>query len=295
MSYTKIVSNTEITSKNTCDRQHDYMYNQELEPRVYSLHIRRGIAGHAVLESYYNCRKDNWNHEAAVDFAMDTLRGIIKESDPDDLEHTKMLGQLSRLMTNYFDYYKNDTFKVLAVERIYTASMAEYITFGMYLDTLVEHTTGQFRGAVDLLDHKFVNNFKTPDELRLDAQQPKYVKVTRLNGINVRQAVFNQIRYRVMKDPKPEDLFRRSPLLSSKQAVETVWEEATATAEDIYRQDMGIDPINARRRQSYSACKYCFFKDLCMAELAGEDTTIMRQMQFQQRKRPLKDWMLSNA
>jgi hypothetical protein len=291
-----IISNTEITSKNTCDKQHDYMYNQELEPRVYSLHIRRGVAGHAILESYYNCRKDNWNHEAAVDYAMDTLRQIIMESDPDDLDHTKMLGQLSKLMIKYFELHSDDKFNVLAVEQIFTAPMIDgLIEFGMYLDVLIEHTAGEYRGSIDLLDHKFVNNFKTPDELRLDAQQPKYVKVTRLNGINVRQAIFNQIRYRSMKDPKPEDLFRRSPLMSTRKAVDTVWEEATQTAVDVYEQDKGIQLANNRRRQSYSACKYCPFKDLCMAELAGEDTTIMRQMGFQKRSRPLKDWMLSNA
>lgn len=291
-----IISNTEITSKNTCDKQHDYMYNQELEPRVYSLHIRRGVAGHAVLEAYYLSRQNNMSHEAAVDDAMDVLRHIIKESDPDDLDHMKMLGQLSKLMLKYFEYYSNDQFKVLAVEKIFTAPMVQgEIDFGMYLDVLIEQTAGEFRGSIDLMDHKFVNNFKTPDELRLDAQQPKYVKVTRLNRIKVRQATFNQIRYRSMKDPKPQDLFRRSPLMSTKQAIDTVWEEATETALDIYNDHIRPTEAITRRRQSYSACKYCPFKDLCMAELAGEDTTIMRQMGFQKRKRPLKDWMLSNA
>lgn len=291
-----IVSNTEITAKNTCDHQHGYMYIDELEPRVYSLHIRRGVAGHAVLESYYKCRKVNWNHAASVDYAMDTLREIIKNSDPDDFEHTKMLAQLSTLMNKYFEYYSNDQFKILAVEEVFTAPMVMgSIEFGMYLDVLVEHTSGGFRGSVDLLDHKFVNNFKTPDELRLDAQQPKYIKVTRLNGVQVRQAIFNQIRYRSMKDPKPEDLFRRSPLMSTRQAIDTVWEEATETAVDIYNEHIRPTEAITRRRQSYTACKYCSFKDLCMAELAGEDTTIMRQMGFQKRSRPLKDWMLSNA
>lgn len=291
---TMIVSNTEITSKNTCHKQHDYMYNQELEPTQYSIAVRRGVAGHAVFETYYLSRQNNMSHRAAVDDAMDTLYSIIGSSDPDDIEHTQMLAHLSWLMLKYFDYYSDDTFKVLAVENVFAAPIANDVNFGMYLDVLIERTTGEYRGSIDLLDHKFVNNFKTPQDLKLDAQQPKYIKVTRLNDINVRQAIFNQIRYRKMKDPSPTDLFRRSPLLSTKQAIETVWQEAGDTAVDLYLEKIN-DDFNTRRTLSYSACKYCFFKDLCMAELAGEDTTIMRNTQFQKRKRPLKDWMLSNA
>jgi hypothetical protein len=290
-----IISNTEITAKNTCDALHGYMYLQGLEPIKYSLSIRRGIAGHAILADYYKCRKDNWNHAAAVDYSTNTFYEIVKNSDPDDTDHTVMLGQLAKLLKRYFRRYENDTYKILAVEELMTAPMVEgQIVFGLYLDVLAEITTGEFRGYVDIIDHKFVNNFKTPDELRLDPQQPKYKKTADLNGLPIRNAIFNQIRYRQMKDPSDDDLFRRSPLLSSKIAVDTVWKEATETAEDI-KYENTRDRYNTRRRQSYGNCKYCFFKDLCMAELAGQDTTIMRTAQYQKRNRPLKDWMLSNA
>lgn len=290
-----IVSNTQITAKNTCDRQHGYMYDEELEPVNYPLHIKRGIAGHKVLETYYRARQQGLDHNSAVQEAMATLIGIIGQADPEDTENALMLGHLSWLLIEYFKFYENDPFKVLAVETTYSAELNGDLQFGIILDCVLEMTTGAFRGYVNIVDHKFVNNFLTPDDLRLNAQQPKYTKVARLNDLPIKDAIFNQIRYRKMKSPSPTDLFRRSPLLSNEVAIDTVWKEARETAVEIYEQNMGIASINHRRRQSYSSCKYCFFKDLCMAELNGQDTTIMRKAQYQKRSRPLKDWMLNNA
>lgn len=289
-----IISNTEITSKNTCDKQHDYMYNQNLEPRKYSIAISRGVAGHSVLEVYYKNRQEGYSHEESVDFAMSKLYELISKADPDDTEYMQMMGHLSWLLLQYFDYYKDDTYRIISVESVYTAPMTEEIQFGLYLDILAEITTGEYRGYVDIIDTKFVNNFKTIDDLRLDAQQPKYAKVAKLNGLPLRHAIFNQIRYRKMKSPRSEDLFRRSPLLLSSKAINTVWEEATETAVELHQEKItGFQ--TTRRRQSYTACKNCFFKDLCMTELAGQDTTIMRNTQYQQRERPLKDWMLNSV
>lgn len=294
-----IVSNTQVTAKNTCDRQHGYMYAEELEPRVYPLHIRRGIVGHKVLETYYKARQEGETHQSAVNLAMATLIGIIGQTDPDDIEESLMLGELSRLLIKYFEFYADDQFKVLAVEATYSAPLVPNpgydLHFGQILDVVIELTTGPYRGYVNIIDHKFVNNFMSPDELRLNGQQPKYIQTARLNDLPIKDAIFNQIRYRKMKDPKPTDLFRRSPLLSNDIAIRTVWHETKETAIEIYEEHEGIRQVNHRRRQSYSACKWCWFKDLCMSELAGQDTTIMRNAQFQKRRRPLKDWMLSHA
>lgn len=287
---TIIVSNTRITAANTCGRQHAYMYGDHLEPKQYSLSIRRGTAGHQVLQTYYIARMSGLDHKSAVSEAMDTIYETIRESDPDDYDNAKMLAHLTWLMIKYFEYYQADKFKILAVETLFTAPLINDIEFGMYLDVLIEHTTGEYRGYVDIWDHKFVNNFKSNDDLRLDGQQPKYMKVAKLNNLPIRNAIFNQIRYRSMKNPQYTDLFRRSPLLSSAQAIDTIWSETKQTAIDITEHN-----IPFRRVLNYSACKNCFFKDLCMTELAGEDTTLMRQSQYQARTSPLKDWMLSNV
>lgn len=285
-----VISNTEITSYNTCTRQHYYMYNHGIEPRMYPLHIRRGEVGHAILEKYYTLRMQNFTHYEAVHEANKILLGYLGTAEPDDYQYVEMLADLSKLMAAYFDHYSLDTFKVLAVEEVIVAPMTSKIHFGLILDLMIEIITGPYRGDVEIWDHKFVNNFKSDDDLKLNGQQPKYIKTAQLNGIPIKRAVFNQIRYRKMKDPKATDLFRRSPLISTQQAIETVWEEATDTAVEIYNNSRTL-----KRTLSYSACKNCFFKDICMAELAGEPVETMRKTNYKPRSRPLKDWMLSNV
>ena len=294
---TKIISSTEITAKNTCDKLHDYMYNQNLEPAQYSLEIRRGYTGHKVLQAYYECLRDNWNHEAAVNYASDTLGDIIRESDPEDTEHTQMLADLSRLLIKYFDYYRGDTkkYKILAVEKVFTTPISGETGFGMILDLLVERITGEFRGYVDIIDHKFTNNFKTNDDLRLDGQQPRYDITLRANGYPIKDCIFNQIRFRKIKDPTPDQLFRRSSLLSTSKAVQNIWNETRDTADKIHGEASGSYKKRTGRTLSYSACHRCFFRELCFAELAGQDTTAMRKIEFKQRQRPLQSWVLSNV
>lgn len=294
---TILISNTRITAKNTCDKLHDYMYNQQLEPRQHSIRIRRGNAGHLVLKAYYECLRDGWNHPAAVGFALDVFfEDLIPNADPEDFEYMEALGHLRWLLGRYFQWCADDAtkYKIVAVEEVYTAPMDSDINFGIILDVLAEKITGEHRGSFDIIDHKFVDNFKSLEDLRIDGQQPKYWKTLDLNGIPVKNALFNQIRYRKMKDPSDDMLFRRSPILSTTKAISNIWDEATNTADEIYAESVsGVH--RTRRTLSQVTCKWCFFQKLCMTELAGEDSTILRQIEYKKRVSPLRDWMLSSS
>ncbi len=285
-----VISNTEITSYNTCTQQHHYMYDRQLEPRSYSVPIQKGNIGHTVLETYYQARRNGYSHEPAVAEANLKLVGLVRTADPANFEYIEILADMTKLMNMYFDFCRQDTFKVLAVETIITAPLTDDILFGLVLDLLVELTTGPFRGAIQIWDHKFLTNFKSEDDLRLDGQQPKYLKTAQLSGLNVKDAIFNQIRTRRMKDPKPSDLFRRSPLISTKTAVDTLWEETQGAAVELNSQ--GRRKI--RRTMYYSACKNCFFRQLCMAELAGDPVDTMLKVNYQKRDRPLKNWVFGD-
>jgi hypothetical protein len=266
------------------------MYDLEIEPRQYPIHIRRGQVGHAMLEEYYTALMNGLSWLSAVANAKNVFLKYLSAVAVDDHEYIQMLVDLKNLMMTYFEYYKSDRFRILAVEKTYMAPMYDDIYFGLILDLLIEKTTGSHRGEIEIWDHKFVNNFKSDDDLRLDGQQPKYIMTAQLNGLPVKRAIFNQIRYRKMKDPKPEDLFRRSPLISTQEAINTVWSEATDAAIEI-----NDDKAPIRRTLSYSACKFCFFKRVCMAELAGEPVDTMLKTEYKKRHSPLKDWMLTNG
>lgn len=287
----KLVSSSELGTYNTCTKQHELAYTRELEPVIMPLHIRRGEVGHRVLETYYERRVANDTHIEATAQALDLIIGhYLANADYSDFEYIDMLSDLQKLMTAYFKYYENDSFKIIGIESTYSTEITHGLHFGGILDLIVELTKGPNRGEIQIWDHKFVNNFKTDDDLKFDVQIPRYIKTLRANNINVRRAIFNQIRYRKMKDPKPEDLFRRSPLMMNSVSIDNVWKETEDTIREI-----DIIPNVVRRNIAFNTCKHCFFKDICMAELSGIPTDKMESIQYRKRLRPLQEWAIAEV
>ncbi len=284
----KTISGTEITAYNICGKQHDYMYNQEIGPKSYSEPIYRGVVGHEALAAYYQGLKDGYSFEECKELAyavvINELTKVVQET-PEDFTKMKLLKNLKDLLETYFAVYAVEPFKVLSVETVYTAPIIPgKLQFGMILDLLIEYTSGPQRGDIVVMDHKFVYNFKTEADLSMDAQLPKYIKAVQANGFYVTKAVFNQIRYRSIENPKNSDLFQRTPLPATKFQIDSVWEEQSEIAVEILE-----NPKKPRRTQSPLVCKGCFYRPLCLAEQQGSNTELMRQALYMKRHRPLKD------
>jgi PD-(D/E)XK nuclease superfamily len=268
-----IVSNTEVSTHNLCERQHWYRFNQSLEPRHFSVNspIGLGIIGHAALERYYLVFLEGGSVDDAKQVAMDYLKAEALRLSDDFLQLMK-LTHLVQLIDAYAEYYRVEPFKVLAVEKVYQTHVAGNINYGLKLDLLVEWLTGVERGSIVIVDHKFVYNFKSRAELEMDCQLPKYTKTLRDNGYDISHSVFNQIRYREMKAPEPTDLFKRSRMDSTKYEIGKMWEEQYQTALRIANPSSDY-PI---RTQHLLTCRGCFFQSLCKADLQGLDTVNMR-------------------
>lgn len=286
----KIISNTQVNTYNLCTQMHRYMYDEEIGPKFLPNPLYRGVVGHTALEAYYLVLMEGGTVDQALAAGLDVIRKeltkVVTET-PGAYDRIELLAQLDAVLRAYAAYYRVEPFKVLAVEKIYTAPIVvDELAYGLVLDLLIELTTGQFRGDIEVVDHKFVYNFKTSDELELNAQLPKYIKATRDNGIPVARGMFNQIRYRMLKDPDPKKIFMRVPARTSKAAIETIWAEQRDTAIEIAN-----NPAPPRRLLVDHVCKTCFYRQLCKAEMIGQDTTTMRDTLFQKRERPLKNIM----
>lgn len=284
-----IISNTRVTAYNTCTMLDDFMYRQELEPRIKPIHITRGEVGHKILEVYYKARREGINHGEAAENVQSLILKFVTTADSTNFEYIEMLADLSILIRQYFSYYENDSFKIIAVEVPMVANLIDGVELGYIADLIIEVTSGPYRGELQIWDHKFLTNFKSDDELKLDGQQPRYLKAAQVTGWPVKRAIFNQIRTRKMKAPKPADLFRRSPLISPRQAIDTVWEETQIAAGEIVNR-----PRDVRRTLSYSACKRCFYQAPCIASMAGEPVETMLAANFKKRTRPFEKLALVN-
>lgn len=282
----KIVSHTEITAYNSCTLQHYFMYTLGLGPREKALNLYRGIVGHKALEAYYRRMQDGFPVEECRAIAIDVVFKEIDYITETAMWERDKLAELNRVAARleaYAEVYRKEPFKVLAVEEVFVSEIYGDTSLGCVLDLLVEYTSGKFKGELAVIDHKFSYNFKTTDELKLDAQLPKYKKALVQLGYPVNHIVFNQIRTREIKSPSPSDLFRRSESMATDRSVDTIWAEQIETIKLIQE---SRPPVRALAPM---VCKGCWFKDPCTALMDGQDITTMLKAQYEKRERPLKE------
>jgi hypothetical protein len=274
-----IVSNTEVTMYNTCRRQHYYRFGMDIEPRFSNLGpaIIRGLTGHTALDAYYGAKMTGYSHDEAVEYAYDTLNRKLAEfitEFPDDNELIKIVAKVKSMLKGYFFLYRNDDFIIHEVEKFFSAPITDTDTYGMRLDLLIELTSGEFRGDFVVVDHKFVYNFKTQKELAMDGQLSKYVKTLRKNGYVVTKGMFNQLRYRELKDPTYDDLYKRTTVRASAIKSDNIWKEqqkCTTEISKLKKLPLQEQSELAVRNLSPFTCKYCHFQQLCDAELSEQD------------------------
>lgn len=271
-----IISNTQITAKNLCDKAHHYRFIQDIEPKTLPPAIYRGVLGHSALEQYYLLLKDGKPVEECMKAALAVLdreiARILRET-PEEFIQILMVQKLRDLITGYAAEYTTEPFKVLEIEQEYRTPVNDDVEYALRVDLLVEMTSGQYRGDFVVVDHKFVYNFKTALDIQMDAQLPKYIHTLRQNGIVVTKGMFNQVRTRIMKNPTPKDLYRREWIKSSRAETAQIWDEQESTAQRIIDdKKYGVNPV---RTLSLLVCRSCLFQKPCKAELDGDDVSQM--------------------
>lgn len=272
----KAVSNSQVTSWNTCKKQHYYAYGMKLAKRELDDAPYRGIIGHEALAVYYT----TGSRELALQVVIDELVKQIT-LDPMDFSKHQILKDLKVLLTKYFDHYeRQDYFKVLLVEHELRTPIDENIEYGMFLDLLIENR----KGELWVFDHKFVYNFKSETDLQYDAQQAKYIYTCQQNGFNVKGAIFNQLRHRDVRWG-PEQLFSRTPAKASVTRVQNIWKEQEDAAKEIVYREEEFVP---RRVLTSAACKYCSFLRICNAELDGIDPSNIIAVDYVAKQSPLE-------
>lgn len=283
-----IISNTEVTTKNICDYAHHMHFIKGVAPKKLPTPLYRGIVGHSALEAYYLLMKEGTPVDECRKAAMaviDKEIAHVAETSPEGFERVQLLVNIRNLIRDYAEVYRVEPFKVLEVEKKFFTSvdLERDIHYGLQLDTLVEMTSGEFRGDLVVMDHKFVYNFKTALDIQMDAQLPKYIKTLRDNGYFVTKGWFNQVRTRPMKAPKPEDLYRRTWLKAKNAETAQIWKEQVKVAREL--QDLKTDPsYEPVRTLSYVTCRNCMFQQPCYSALDGSDVTAMLESNFEPSK-----------
>jgi len=113
------ISNAEITTYNTCQRQHYYAYNLSVQPKESPLYFYRGEWGHAALEVYYK----EMQLGSPVDVCLSTAIHILSNEmlsimagEPEAFDKLEILTDLIALIKENSDFYRKEPFRIIAVE-----------------------------------------------------------------------------------------------------------------------------------------------------------------------------------
>ena len=273
-----IISNSEVSTFLSCERKHYYGHGLGLAPKKLSDSLSRGIIGHEALAAYYenDCNPDKM-------FRVVDTHAVAGTGDLD------MLTGLRTLLSFYVEHTAEEDaklFDILEVEKAYYMDLGDEYSYGMRLDLLVQMKAGPYMGEKIIVDHKFLYNFMTADELSLNVQLPKYIGTLRNSGHDVKRGMLNQLRWRVTKanEHVAAERFRRDIVTPSAPLIRNIMKEQVIASEKIAdRKAMGVEQYGATALRSINSmtCKNCSFSNLCSVELNGEDASVMIQTEFE--------------
>lgn len=273
------ISNSELSAYSDCERKHHYSYHRQIKPIEDKPFFRLGGLGHLGLQKFYESLNDS-----SVEASWTNASDAIMEED----EELGLKIEVLSLLRKYVDYYgKKDktNYKVHAVEKVFITKLVPGLDFGYIPDLVWERIVGPERGRMSVVDHKWLYNFKSTDDVELDIQIPRYMQALINDGWPIKSGMFNQIRTRDLKNPTPAEIFRRTPVPTTKAKLANIWSETQRKA--IKVQEAKENPIDPLRSMSQMVCRNCGFKGLCIGELNGSTNPALLRLYRPRTRREL--------
>jgi hypothetical protein len=279
---TRHISNSEVGTWNTCQRQYYYSFDLSLEPKRHSAPLSRGILGHDAIAAYYLAIKAGKSPGDAALEARQILRMAMNDTISFDME---VVMDVDRILNAYFPMTVKDLsdWEILEVESKHDLPMTDDFDMPLRLDLLVRIRSTK---EIVLIDHKYTYDFWTEDDLALNPQFPKYVGALRNSDYPIAYCILNQIRTRHLKNPGADDLVRRSIQRPSNAKIRRALTEHIIASQQI-AEFRSLAPETraqvATRVLNKMVCRGCFVKSLCQAEFDGGDIQYLAQNDYKAR------------
>lgn len=273
-----IISGSEVADYLKCQQYWFDKYVLKLTPKgTISDPLAYGIYGHEWLYKFFNARSNGADIKEAIGEATSVISNLINNGEIDN----NFALHLMSILYKYVEAYPDNNFKILGVERKFTARLDEDIEIGGTVDLIGQATAGKHEGKIVLLDHKFTLNFWSTDKLAMNNQLPKYMFIAKHNGYDVQLALINQLRYRKMGDNN--EFFRRTPVAPSDNRISAIIDHHLSISHSIKRKKeefkAGGTPDTPKIINGYY-CENCPFFSLCDAELDGRSTETIKRAHF---------------
>ncbi len=289
----QIVSHSEVDQFLTCERKHWYAFGHPyengnpggisygLEPKTLANGLFKGITGHEALAAYYAYLKPISLEGIPTDAQMTEAKAqafkVLTQAVKDNPDRIDLVANMVTIIKAYFDYYNEEdkNWQYLSIEDEYRVELVEGIQNPFRPDLIRRNRRN---GIIQVVDHKFLANLYSGEEMGILPQLPKYVSYLRKLGYQIDDAVYNLISNRVLVtkpyEGSPQTMKRLNLHLSNKRVDRTI-KEQSRIAERVadYKNDPNWEDRVLRTANSFN-CKNCGFLALCTADLNGEDTSV---------------------
>lgn len=257
------LSQSELYALNRCKKMHDYSYNQGLVSRSVPDYLTKGSFFHLVMAEILRGRTD------INALTMEMQAQQLKEREATVNEVIR--GEIVMQLTDFWnDVGFPDPDSILAVEEEF------YVDLGWRTN---DDTPVLFHGVVDgvvrddegnlwIVEHKTAGRAWSQSQFQFAYQGKLYAEAwERLTGerpIGVQYNFFYPKRWEI-----------RNQYITSAESQLIIQEIQHSIALRDVLSDTGIAP-----REPKWGCGDCKFRDLCFAELVGQDAGYIRETQF---------------
>lgn len=262
------ISNSEVGTWLSCRRKYYYKFDLNITPIKTGVALGRGVMFHAAMEAfnknYINTKNFNDAKLVGMIYIKDQLANVSEYEQSTTMD-------VYRIYENYMGVLQEriNEWDILEAEEDYDMPINEHYSMPMRLDLLIrERATDE----ICLVDYKTCYDFWSEDQIALSPQAAKYIGSLRTNGKLVDKLILEQVRYRSIKDPSPEQLFRRTTIRPSVAKIRNVLRDHITASNSItqYRNLEADQRDNlATRVMNPMICKGCEVRELCKSELDG--------------------------
>lgn len=275
-----VLSHSEVDAYNDCHKRHEYAHVEKIAPMTLNERIINGTIGHYGLEIYYKSLQNGAPHDVAAEQGLEAILEFL-DGEEKGLEFTAHLTQIANVtawLQRYFEYYKTrEQFDILYVEQEFYLHLGNFggkeAYFACKPDLIVQEP---MRRGVTIIDHKFVSRFYSGEAVATMPQMVRYGSLLSRLGLPLHRCMYNEVHTSpAQKNPKYFERFDFQPTLAR---TTLTWRETVDTVKEI------LENRSDRRMPGPMKCNFCMFQPLCVTEMNGQNSSVMRRANYRPSK-----------